>query len=128
MKRLAVIGLAVCAALSGDLASASGENWLMIGGGGKGVERMTFEIDLNSAKLQPNGVTTYKWRIISVNPFTLKEFPIDMADGIDCKTLEVVSPKTGARTEKITRQMILDQSNNSPAVVAFRNFCHQQSK
>ena len=98
------------------------ENWLVVGSSGEGLQQVTTELDLNSSKQQANGVTTYKWRIKAVNPFTLNPIFIDMADGIDCKRREYVYLKTGKR-EPITPKALSETSGTSTPIVAYRNFC-----
>lgn len=105
-------------------ANAEDANWLFLSSVGEGASRLTLRLDLNSAKVQPNGVTTYRWKSVMVNPFTFREMDIEMSDGLDCKTREDVELTTGKRT-LLTKEQLTDPNNKSPTVVAFRNFCSQ---
>jgi hypothetical protein len=116
-------------AITGGLAfatptNAEDANWLFLSSVGEGTSRLTLRLDLNSAKVQPNGVTTYRWKSVMVNPFTFREMDIEMSAGLDCKTREDVELTTGKRT-LLTREQLTDPNNKSPGVVAFRNFCSQ---
>ena len=118
----------ICADLSwvillfGTPTFADSANWLYLGGQGNGLNKISMLIDLNSATLQPSGVTTFKWRITSYNPLNFEKIEVDMSSGIDCESQESVDPKTGAR-KPLGVEKINDPDFSSPVIVAYRNFC-----
>lgn len=84
-------------------------------------------LDLNSARLQPSGVTTFKWMIETYNPFSFEKIEVEMSAGIDCATKEGVDLQTGSR-QLLGEANIVNPEFRSPAIVAYRNFCAQPIK
>ncbi len=54
-------------------------------------------LDLNSAKKQPNGVTTFRLRTRVRNPLNGTYFFVYLSRAIDCQTMETVSIVDGKR-------------------------------
>lgn len=100
--------------LMANKAIAETGNWMSIGG--------TVSLDLNSAKTQPNGVTTFRFRGRVQNPINGKYFFSYFNKAIDCKTLETVNLTEGTRepfqpwTGRFTGQTTFSQ-------IGYRSFC-----
>lgn len=101
---------------------ADSSNWLYLGGQGEGFGRTSMLLDLNSAHLQPSGVTTFRWMIKTYNPLNFEKIEVEMSAGIDCATKENVDLKTGAR-KPLGEANIGNPEIRSPVIVAYRNFC-----
>ena len=105
------------------------ENWVLVGGPPSGTNGMRIYIDLNSYKLLPNGVTTYKDRWQFISPLSGKPMNIDSANGIDCKTRQIVNPSSGIRAAINPQDLDAAAAppcpgdKCSPVGVAFRSFC-----
>ena len=54
-------------------------------------------MDLDSARLQPNGVTTYRIRSRVRNPINGSYFFVYFSRALDCETMEAVTLSTGER-------------------------------
>ena len=116
------LGLALSASRLAAPAKADPPNWLYLGSQGEGFGRTSMLLDLNSAHLQPTGVTTFRWMIETYNTLNFEKIDVKMSAGIDCATKESVDPKTGGR-KPLGEANISNPEFSSPVIVAFRNFC-----
>ena len=84
---------------------------------GSGASKTFFYLDLNSAKTQRDGVTTYSERWDMANPVDGSTMSMYYARGVDCATKETVNLKDRTRLP-----IDLNDSRNLNTV-GFRQFC-----
>ena len=82
------------------------------------------DVDLDSAKLQPNGVTTYRLRTRQLNPFNGKYFFVYLSRALDCESMETVTLDTGEREPFEPWEGKFDEHTQF-SQVAHRIFCEK---